>query len=112
MTFEIQKLPVHAPRDAPHELVAVYFKYPGEFRDSIDCSRQFLRVRPDAVDRRADRERFAVSIGNRSAMRSNLFVPQVPGVSLLVQEVSVEDLQMHGAREQRTGRDRKEHNHQ
>ena len=31
---------------------------------------------------------------------------------LLVQEFSIEDLQMHGAREQRTGRDREERDHQ
>src|SRR5690606_36263731 len=51
----------------------------------------------DAVDRGADRERLAVAVGDQPAVRGNFLGAQVARVRLLVQELAVEYLQVHGA---------------
>ncbi len=65
------------------------------------------RTRPHGLDRRADGERLAVAIQDGAPVRHDLFDAQVARVGFLVQELAIEHLQLHGARDQhhRDGRE-------
>ena len=64
---------------------------------------EFLRVCPDTVDRRTDRERLTVAVADRAAVRGDLLGSQMARIGLLIQKFLVQNLQMHGARAQRRG---------
>ena len=67
--LQIQEFLVHAARNTPHQLVGIDLQHPRQLRNAIDRGREFLRVGPYAVHGSADRERLAVAIRNRSAVR-------------------------------------------
>ncbi len=95
--LEINEFLIHAAGDSPHERLLVDAEYPREFRHVVDGRCKFFRICPDAVDGRADREWLAMAVRDRAAMRRDSLGAQVTRVGLFVQEVLVEDLQMHGA---------------
>ncbi len=99
--FQVQEFLVRAAGQPPHEHLGIEVQHGGKLRHAIDCCRNNFRVCPDAVDRRTDRQRLAISIRNGSAVRGNPFGSQVAGIRLLIQEVLVKHLQVHCARNQR-----------
>ena len=76
----------------------------GKLRDTIKCRCEFFRIRPYAIDRRADRERLAGAICNGAAVRRDFFRAQVARIGLLVQKVLIEHLQVNSARDERRGK--------
>ena len=73
---------------------------------------QLARIRPHGIHRRAHCQRLAVAIGDRAAMRGDLFDAKMTRLALLGEKSFVEDLQMHGARRQADERQRKGREHQ
>ena len=112
VSFQVKELLVHAARNAAHEHLRIDAQRARQLRDLVNGGRKFLGVRPDAVDRCTDRERLAMTIGNRAAMRRDPLGTQVARVGLLVKKLLVEHLQVHGAGNQRRCHECKERQHQ
>ena len=75
-----------------------------ESRQLIDVVVELLRIDPDAVDRRADGQRFAVAIRDRAAMRGDLHHAHRTVVALLGEKAVIEQLQLDRARRQSRSR--------
>ena len=110
--FQVQEFLVHAACNTPHELLRVYTQHTCELRYAVDCRSKFLGVCPDAVDGRADCQRFTVAIGNRAAVRRDFLSAKVTRVGLLVEEILIEYLQLHRTCHKRHGNQREEHTDQ
>ena len=94
---QVQKLAIQIAGDAPRQPLLILLQRLGQSRQLIDVVVEFLRVDPDTVDRRADGQRFAVTIRDRTPMRGNLHHAHRTIVALLGQKAVIEQLQLDGA---------------
>ena len=85
MAFQVEKLLVHAARNAANQQLRIEAEYACKFGHTVDRRCKLLRISPHAVDRGTDRKRLAVSIGNRAAVCGDLLGSKVTRVGLLVQ---------------------------
>ena len=111
MPLQVNELLVHLPGNPVHQRLGFDAEHLRELRQPIDGARKLLRVGPDTVDRRADCERLAVTVGNRAAMRGDRFGAQMAAVRLVIQKILAQDLQMHGTRQQGRCRESEKHEH-
>ena len=99
MALQVQELLVHAACNAPYQCLRVEVQNLCEFWHLVDRSGQLFRIRPNAVDRRADRERLTIAICDRAPMSRYFLRAQVARVRLLVEKVFAENLQINGTRD-------------
>ena len=92
---QVDEILVHAESDLANQRLLIFPQCASELWNLVFGKYQFLGVRPNAVDRRTDRQRLAVAVGNRAAMGGNGFRSQVPAVSFLCQKLGIEYLQVH-----------------
>ena len=69
MAHQIQKFAIEIAGDSAREGLLVFLERSAELRQLIDVVVELLRVDPDAIHRRADRQRLTVAVGDRAAMR-------------------------------------------
>jgi len=69
---EVQELALEIAGDPARELLAVELQRAGESRNLVGGERQFARIHPHRVHRRADRERLAVAVGDGAAVRGDV----------------------------------------
>ncbi len=112
VTFQVQEFLVHAARDAAHEQLRIEAQRACQPRYFVNSGSQLLRICPDAVYGRAYRKRLAVAVSDRAAVRRDSLAAQVARVGLLVQELLVQHLQVHGTCCQRGRDQREEHQYQ
>ncbi len=101
VSLEVQEFLVHAASNSSHQRLRFDPERTRQLRHLVYCGGEFLGIDPDTVDRCTDRQRLAVSIGNRAAVRHDRFGTQVTRIGLAIQEVLVEYLQVHRACDQR-----------
>ena len=106
MATQIHELLARVLRHPPCKLLVIDPQRIGEFADAIRRPRQATRVQPDAIDRRTDGQRLSIAIRNRTAVRGDLLSPQMPRIGLLIEEVFIEYLQVHGSSKERHGEHR------
>ena len=102
-TLHVHEALVHIARTATRQRVGIDSEQPRQRRYTIDGRRDLPGISPDAIDRRTDRERLTVAIGDCAAVRDDPFVAQMPRIGLPIEEFLVEHLQVHRARNKRAG---------
>ncbi len=95
-----RKLAVQIAGDAPRQPLLILFQRLGKLRQLIDVVVDLLRVDPHAVDRRRDRQRLAVAVGDGTAVRHDLGHAHGPVVALFGEKAVIEQLQFDRARHQ------------
>jgi hypothetical protein len=108
---EIEEFAVEIAGDAPRQRLRILLQRLREPRQLIDVVVELLRIDPDAVDRRAHRERLAVAVGDRAAVRRDLDDAHRAIIALLGEKSVIEQLQLDRARRETRGaeHDQREH---
>ena len=94
VTLEINEVAAEVARDPARERVLVLARRIGELADPVERVLEVTRIADDRVDRGADRERLAVAVGQRAAMRGDLYRAQMAVVRLRREELLVDELQV------------------
>ena len=89
---KINKIAIEAGAHAARERAAVDAEQGRQMRQLGEAACEHRRVGPDGIDRRADRERLAVAIGDAAAMRDDARHAREPHVALLREEPMVHEL--------------------
>jgi hypothetical protein len=97
LALEIDEVATEIARYLARERVLVLTRGVRELADAIERVIQLARIADDRVDRRADRERLAVAVGERAAVRRDLDRAQVAVVRLRGEELRVDELQVQDA---------------
>src|SRR5690606_27591488 len=109
---EIDELAVEVARDELLEPLLVAIQRFGEALELIRRANELGRARPHRIDRRAGGERLAVSIVDPAAHRGDLRDARVARVALLLEKRLIDELQLHGTREERNRREHEQHEHE
>src|SRR3546814_24812 len=97
----VHVLLVHALRDVARQVVQRQVGGPRQLRQAVGVLAQLLRVGPQRRHRRGHRQRLAVAVGDHAARGRNRDLAQDPRIGLLLVEGVVDQLQVHGAADQR-----------
>jgi hypothetical protein len=92
MALQVDEVAAEVARDLARERVLVLAGRIRELADAVERVLELARIADDRVDRRADRERLAVAIRQRAAMRGDLDRAQMTIVRLLGEKVLVHEL--------------------
>jgi hypothetical protein len=98
MAHQIEKLAIEIAGDVAREGLLVFLEGFAELRQLIDVFVDFLWIDPDAVHRRAHRQRLAVAIGDRAPVRRDFHDAHRTVVALLGKKTVIDQLQFDGAR--------------
>src|SRR5262249_33753994 len=105
---EIEELAVEIAGDAPRQLLAVERERARQARDLLVGERELARIHPDRIDRRADRERLAVAVGDGAAVGGDLQHAREARVALAREETVIDQLQVHRAPQERRAGERQQ----
>ena len=105
---QVHELAILLGADAPDQIVQVDVDGLRQARQLFGVGGELARVDPHRIDRRADRERLAVPIGDRAAMRDDRRHAREAGRALAGEEAMLDQLQLHRAPDQRRA-DRQHH---
>ena len=94
---QVDELPFKVAGDAPYEPVLVHLQDLRQFGQTMHGRRQVHRIRPDAVHRSADGQRFAVPVDDRTPMRGDLHRAQGAIVALCRKKLPLVELQVEDA---------------
>src|SRR6185437_4101356 len=94
---DVKEIAIEIARDPAGQLLAVELQRACKTRNLIRRQRELFGVDPYGIDGRAHRERLAVSICDRAAMRSDYRGARESRVSFLRQEGVIDKLQIDRA---------------
>ena len=109
--LEVEKFAIEIAGDAPRQQLLILLQRLGELRQLIDVVVQLLRIDPHAVDRRADGQRLAGPIRDRTAVRRDLDHAHRSIVALLGEKAVIEQLQLDRPKCERGGGQRHQSEH-
>ncbi len=111
-TRQVHELAVGAGADAARQLLPVEVDGLRQPRQLVHIAGQLARVDPDRIDRRADRQRLAVAVGDRAAVRDDRSHARVARRALAGEEAVLHELQLHRAAHQRRAAREQQREHQ